>query len=67
MQRLGNQKIIAPQIEIQRDVNQGVTGILVRFSQLETCCYPLNMAYKLYAIDESGCKYTITKGLLIFR
>lgn len=56
-----------PGIEIQRDNEEKVTGILVRFSKHDTCCYPLQMAFKLYGFDESECKYFLTSGLLIFR
>lgn len=56
-----------PFIEIQRDNDEQVTGILVRFSDDESCCYPISMAYKLYAFDETGCKYLLSSGLLIFR
>ena len=56
-----------PSIEVQRDSNDAVTGVLVRFSQHDTCCYPLSMAFRLYAFDTSNCKYLLSSGLLIFR
>lgn len=62
-------KIAEPYIEIQRNNDDLVTGILVRFSN-ETCCYPLQMAYKLYAfqtVDNIECKYLLSSGLLLFR
>lgn len=56
-----------PFIEIQRDNDDKVTGILVRFSQTESCCYPVNIAYRLYAFSEEDCKYLLSSGLLVFR
>jgi hypothetical protein len=58
---------IEPYIEVQRDFNNNVTGILVRFSQTDTCCYPINMAYRLYAFALDGSKYLLSSGLLFFR
>lgn len=57
----------SPEIEIQRNSDDKVTGVLVRFSKTESCCYPLNMAYKLFAFDETGCKHSIATGLLVFK
>lgn len=56
-----------PSVEIQRDVNNNATGILVRFFNHETCCYPTQMGFKLYGIDVNDCKYSIARGLLIFK
>lgn len=56
-----------PSIELQRNTALAVTGILVRFSDEESCCYPLNMAFILYGIDANDCKYRLSNGLLIFR
>lgn len=56
-----------PSIEVQRDTDDNATGILVRFSRYESCCYPIQMAFRLYALDSQGCKYTLSYGLLIFR
>lgn len=61
------QKTELPEIEILRDIDSNCTGILVRFSQYESCCYPNQMAFKLYLKDDTGCKYTISSGLLFFR
>lgn len=60
-------KIEEPSVEIQRDSEDNATGILVRFFKNESCCYPPQMAFKLLSIDSTGCKYTLSHGLLIFR
>lgn len=60
-------KIAEPDIEIQRDTNSNAIGIVVRFSQYETCCYPSQAAFRLYGFDDNGCKYTLSSGLIIFR
>lgn len=56
-----------PSIEVQRDSDDNATGVLVRFSRFESCCYPIQMAFRLYALDDQGCKYRIAHGTLIFR
>lgn len=56
-----------PDVEIQRDTDNKVTGVLVRFSRHDTCCYPINMAFKLRGIDVNGCNILLSSGLLIFR
>lgn len=56
-----------PDVEIQRDGDSNATGVVVRFSQYETCCYPPQLAFRLYAFDSTGCKYLLSSGLLIFR
>lgn len=61
------QKKLPSEIEVQRDIDDKVTGILVRFSNEESCCYPLNMAFRLYGFDNNNCKFLISTGLLIFR
>lgn len=60
-------KVEEPHIEIQRNLENNVTGILIRFSKNDTCCYPSSMAFRLYSFDESGCKYLLSSGLLVFR
>lgn len=60
-------KIELPDIEIQRDVDDKVIGILVRFFNYESCCYPVQMAFRLQGIDSSGCKFILASGLLIFK
>jgi hypothetical protein len=60
-------KVTAPFIEVQRDSNNNATGILVRFSKNESCCYPVQMAFRLLNFDSTGCKYSIATGLLVFR
>ena len=59
-------KITTPEVDIQRDVDNKVIGILVRFSKNESCCYPLNMAFRLYGIIDD-CKFSLSQGLLIFK
>lgn len=56
-----------PSIEVQRDTNGDATGVLVRFSRYESCCYSIQMAFRLYALDSQGCKYRLAYGSLIFR
>lgn len=56
-----------PDVEVQRDGDNNVTGIIVRFSQYESCCYPLQLAFRLYALDSEGCKYSLSSGLLLIR
>lgn len=60
-------KTLLPDVEIERNVELNATGILVRFSQYETCCYPTQLAFRLYGFDDTGCKYTLSSGLIIFR
>lgn len=65
------QKNQEPDVEIQRidaEDSADVTGIVVRFSQYDTCCYPPQMAFRLYGFDTAtGCKYILSAGLLMFR
>lgn len=56
-----------PNVELQRDDDDNVTGILVRFSRDDTCCYPSQMAFRLYGSDTTECKFLLSSGLLIFR
>jgi len=60
-------KTESPDIELQYDDDDKVIGILVRFYKYESCCYPPQMAFKLYAIDETGCKFSLSTGLLLFK
>lgn len=56
-----------PSIEVQYDLNgEYAVGVLVRFFKEDTCCYPSQMAFRLNAIDNK-CKYSISRGLLVFR
>lgn len=55
-----------PELEIQRDSSNLVTGILVRFGS-ETCCYSTQMAYKLIGKDKNNSIFSLSQGLLIFK
>lgn len=60
-------KEIDPHISIQRNTSGEATGILVRFFANETCCYPHQMAFRLYGLDQNDCKFSLASGLLIFK
>lgn len=57
----------APFVEIQRDSANLATGILIRFFKPDTCCYPLQMAFRLLIIDQNDCEIIISKGILYLR
>lgn len=60
-------KTTVPSIELQLNQDNKVIGVLVRFFSNETCCYPFQMAFKLFGIDNQGCKYSLSSGLLVFK
>lgn len=57
----------SPQITLQRNIDNNVTGVIVHFYKQDTCCYPNQMAFQLWGTTEEGCRSIIARGLLYFR
>lgn len=60
-------KTTTPDIEIERDIDNNILGILVKFFREETCCFPTQLSFKLLAVHENGSKFSIARGLLVFK
>lgn len=60
-------KTESPHIEIQKNDDDLVVGVLVNFFKDETKCLPNQIAFRLYINDENNCRYRLSSGLLLIR